>query len=292
MPKHALTSGLLAALLVTHCADSWQDRLRRRSLSEEAFTEVVLAAFREAEPSLGFEQAAPLEIHRSFPEDSDAEKAVTQLHNLYRELSDDPAEREGQVRHFVAATLAPPVEELTAAQQTQIMPVVNDSGFLDELRRVADDDLHLADPLVDDLWVFYVLDLPDKVQFLRESDLDGLGVARSGLGPLALANLERLLPQVEIEEAGPLLYLVFLDGHYESSCLLLEAVWDLARDRLADEPIFAVPARNILLFTSSTDNQAGSVLRALAAKYEAESAYPISPELYVRTGGTLQVRSR
>ena len=75
----------------------------QRALTAEAFTAEFARALEKELPDGGFEVTGPLEIVVG---DDESGQGTINLHNLYRNASDDPAERAMQIKTHVNAILS------------------------------------------------------------------------------------------------------------------------------------------------------------------------------------------
>jgi uncharacterized protein YtpQ (UPF0354 family) len=272
MRRHLLVFGCCLGILLGAAAER---------PSEQEFTQEVLTILRSEAPGQSFEAVAPLEIEWSR---GDGRAARMFLANIYKNSSEDPVERAEAIRSYVRTLLAPSPNVLTPDDRTRVLPVIRDEAFLEETRKLSP----LSEPLVSNLLVFYVLDFPDRVQYLLPSHLEELRVARAELRALAVANLARKAAEVKVHTLGPI-RVVELDGVYESSLLLLDAFWERVRGEVeGGKLIAAVPARDLLLFTDASQAEAKTALRDAATQFESEAGYPISAALLVRDGAGWQ----
>lgn len=145
----------------------------------------------------------------------------------------------------------------------------------------------VTEPLAGDLILAYIEDKPDSMSYLSPSGMASLGLDMPALRALALENLERFLPQLEIQGGGGR-YAARLDRNYDACMVLLLEHW---RDRIPVDgaPVFAIAARDELLACGSADPDSVGALRGMAAKIAAQSAYGLSEQLFVHRNGRLDV---
>jgi len=267
----------LAILLVVAALATTRDRRG----SEAEFEEEVLAVLRSELPDRTFARVGPLEIEASRAE---GEPDTIYLANVYKDAPQDEAERSEWIRSFVRAFAAPVQERLSPADRPRLLPVIRDDSFVEQ-GRAGGKAAPLAERLVADLWVLYVLDYPDRVQYLVASDLEALELSAAELRELSVANLSGRVSEVTVKAIGPL-HFVELDGTYESSLLLLEPFWAELAAQVGPSPVAAVPTRSLLLFASSSDEDAVARLREGAKRFESEAGYPVSHQLVRRDGGS------
>lgn len=96
------------------------------------------------------------------------------------------------------------------------------------------------DDLNKELVVVYALDDATRVRYLTARDVSALD--RVELKALALANLKRLLPKIEMRNDGDVA-IVSAGGDYEASLLLLDDIWSGGQIQMNGDIVVAIPAR-------------------------------------------------
>src|SRR5262249_50755495 len=122
--------------------------------------------------------------------------------------------------------------------------------------------------------------------YLVPKTLEQTGVARAELRALAIANLKRLLPRMEIRH-GPLVSMIMAGGDYEPSLLLLDEVWSKGQGpgRVDGDVVVAIPASGVLLFTGSRNRAGVARLREVATKVVNERSHSLTDTLFVYRDG-------
>ena len=151
------------------------------------------------------------------------------LRNLYGEYRRDPSLFGEIVGVYVSALTETPglVAEADMPDTARIVPVIKDRQWLDDnvrgLRERGVDVDFIYDDLNDELVVVYAEDSENRVRYLMSNE--DIGVRRDELRALAVANLERLLPKIEmnVDEDGFAWFSA--GGDYEASLLLLDGIW-------------------------------------------------------------------
>ncbi len=253
----------------------------QRALTEEAFTAEFARALEKELPDGGFEVTGPLEIVVG---DDESGQGTINLHNLYRNASDDPAERAMQIKTHVSAILSEPTDTFSETDLPNILPVVRDAAFVAQATLNRDDPT-INEPLVADLSVLYVLDFPDRVQFLLESNLAELGLDVNEVRDLAVSNLAAKSDDYIVHTMEQI-YFLELDGMYESSALLLDEFWTKVESQIGGAPVVAIPTRDIVIFAPANDPLGIELVRMVAQQIEEETGYPISKSLLIRQGGS------
>eukprot|EP01031_Cornospumella_fuschlensis_P043297 gene43297-52922_t len=87
------------------------------------------------------------------------------------------------------------------------------------------DEAPLSRPFVADLIVMYAIDHPDRFEFISNRHLRECGLSIEQLHDLALSNLPRRTPPVEMHGQSPR-YMITAGGNMEATLLLHDALWD------------------------------------------------------------------
>lgn len=265
------------ALLVGGCQPS--------VLSPTQFTAEYVAVLKKAS-SVVKEVRVIEDLHLDV-EFEDGRRLTFLLHNAYTEYKTAPSNKVATIGRYVAGNLESLPFEDEAIDPAQIVPVVRDAAWLEEINSTVGGQEDkgpgggLTEPLNDSLVVLYAENGPKTIRFLRMKTLKKAGVEKEGLRQLSVKNLMRLLPKIELAGSNGM-YGVIADGNYEASLLLVDSFWTKDRFDVQGDFVVAIPNRNMLLVTGS-ENAAGiKKVRALAAKSCAESSYPLTPKLFVR----------
>jgi uncharacterized protein YtpQ (UPF0354 family) len=131
--------------------------------------------------------------------------------------------------------------------------------------------------------IVYVRDAERRVRFLMSNE--DLGVERGALRQLAVENLRRLRPKIEMHGDAGKIAMFDVGGTYEASLLLFDSMWTDGQVKVKGDIVVAVPTRDALLVTGSKNRKALTVMRELAAKFSAEGSNPISDKLFVYRNG-------
>jgi uncharacterized protein YtpQ (UPF0354 family) len=136
----------------------------------------------------------------------------------------------------------------------------------------------LTEPFNMELTVVYAEDLPSTTHFLMGRDEVG---DRAQLRNLALGNLRRLLPEIEMQPDGDGIFRISAGGVYETSLLLVDAIWSSGQLKVDGDIVVAVPDRGVLLVTGSRNRPGIARLHAMAAEL-ATGPYALTSALFVR----------
>ena len=254
---------------------------RAQPLNSQAFTEEFAQAVTTARPSATVTVKGDLAL--SIKEASGLKRTLF-LTNAYREYALDPKRFSEIVKGFVAA-----MSQSGAAQgkldRSRIVPVIKDRQWLvelhDMLRKDGKSQEHLSESFNNELIIVYAEDDPKRTRYLTTSE--DIGVDRQELRALAVENLKRILPKIEMR--GDRVLLVSAGGDYEPSLLLIDEIWSGGQVKVNGDIVVAVPARDVLLITGSRDRTGLKQVRELAAKFVAQGPYGLTDTLFVYRNG-------
>ena len=139
-----------------------------------------------------------------------------------------------------------------AKPDASIVPRIKHTNFLVALRDIvkSEEETPVTEPLVGDLLVTYALDLPEMFQMVSGHDLQKLGLSPEQLRSIAIDNLKHQIGEVGHEGEPPGLQLV-VGNDLEACLLLVDGVWESLAQSVPGEMVVGVPARDVLLVTSS-----------------------------------------
>ena len=278
---------IVAALAIIFCAVV---TARAETLSPGEFTAQFAGALRSELRTSTVTVRADLELAIKSP---DGKERTAFLNHAYQEYSEGPPSELGNVIHkFVAAFAEQERLASKPLDRSLIVPIIKDRAWLAEsqknlkVRGVARSLDFVSAPYNEDLVVFYAEDSPRNIQYLVPLALDAAGISRAELRALAVANLQRLVPKVEMHN-GPLVSMILAGGNYEASLLLVDEIWTQAalRQAVDGDVVVAIPARDLLFFTGSRNRAGIARLREIATKYVNQASYRLTDTLFVRRNG-------
>jgi uncharacterized protein YtpQ (UPF0354 family) len=213
------------------------------------------------------------------------ETTTSDLHNAYRVYLGRPQDFETIIRDYVRILVdAVRVGDNPALDRTHIVPVLKPTAWLEGLRkdRRAQGVAGAPEPLTEiynsELVIAYAEDRPSSIRYLTTRD--DVGDDRVKLFVLALGNLHRILPKIEMRQGADGVFLIEAGGNYEASLLLADDIWSSRQIPVDGDIIAAVPAKDALLVTGSRNTAGLNRLRALA-KNLAAGPYGLSSALFV-----------
>ncbi len=274
---------LLASASLSASESPWRNELNVNRMSEGRFTEIFVEAAQELEQIESAHMVQPLYVVVKSVQGNERD---VYLGNVYRNLSHDPKRRAVQVMAFVEA-IAPYMEpeEITVNHRGLVLPVIRHESYLG----IGDQVTLVADPFLADMRVFYVLDWPNRTEFMSEDHLALMELSREELRALALQNLAMRVERVALKRVDDMV-LVGFDGNYETSLLLLDSMWQRFSDESMGVVTAAAPARDVLIYTSSSSPESIATLQDIANRFAEEGGYAISSQLIEWVDGAWRVK--
>lgn len=212
------------------------------------------------------------------------------LDNAFDTYRQEPEEKQKVIAQYVASGIETYTASLETVDETRIVPVIKDTGWLEETRQATrtsgeqQPPEYVYDDLNGDLVILYAEDSARSIRYLTPSSLRELKVDRKALRETACKNLKNILPPIErYGNAG--LYRVTAGGDYEASLLLLDTIWNRENFDVKGDFVVAVPTRDVLLVTGSNDGEGIARLKALAKKSYDDGSYRLTPKLFICRNG-------
>lgn len=247
-----------------------------QTLSPDAFTERFAKALAEAVRSKGITVKRPLQLEMR-KEDGDIQ--AINLSNTYREYLGSP-ERFGDLIEIYANAFRHPIAP--KLDRTRIVPMIKDRAWLAEIEPVfrQHNGEVLFEPFNADLVIVYTEDSQTRTRYLDSREDVG---ERSALRTLAIGNLARILPKIQMLQYGEL-FVISAGGNYEPSLLLFDELWSSGQIKVDGDIVVALPARDLLLVTGSKNRKGLKAMREMATK-AMDGAYRLTDTLFVYRGG-------
>jgi uncharacterized protein YtpQ (UPF0354 family) len=246
-------------------------------LTPPAFTQEFARALARTRPSANVSVAGELKLTIK---ETDGLVRNIQLNNAYNEYKLDPQRFDDLVATF-SAIFSQSASKEAGLDRTRIVPVIKDRQWLDELHNtlkaggVAQQ--HLADRFNDELVIVYAQDDPNRMRYLTTQE--DFGLSREELRSLAIANLKRVLPKIEMGRVGDVA-LMSAGGNYEASLLLIDDIWSSGQIQVNGDIVVAIPTRDTLLVTGSRSRSGLKLVRELTAKFKAQGPYELTDTLF------------
>ncbi len=269
------------AAFIAGCSDS-------KPHSTDEFTRIFADRLRAREPTVQVETKAALHLTLS---DAQKKGHVVFLDNAYNEYKHDPTKVEQVVDRYSAAALESFKLGDAPIDQSKIVPVIKDRGYLEEARHALSArgvDTAKFDQYYEDfngqLIVMYGVDTPQTIKYLQTKDLRDLKLDATTLRSSAVKNLLSILPSIQ-RHGSDGTYMITAGGTYEASLLLCDKIWHSDMFKVKGELVAAVPARDMLLVTGSKDDNGLKSVREIVAKTMRNGAYHLTAQLFVYRNG-------
>ena len=258
----------VAAIGVAICAEM---------LTPPAFTQEFARALARTRPSSNVSVAGDLKLTIK---ETDGLVRNIQLNNAYNEYKLDPQRFDDLVATF-SAIFSQSGSKEAGLDRSRIIPVIKDRQWLDELHNTLKAkgfaQQHLADRFNDELVIVYAQDDPNRMRYLTTQE--DFGLSREELRSLAVANLKRVLPKIEMGRVGDVA-LMSAGGNYEASLLLIDDIWSSGQIQVNGDIVVAIPTRDTLLVTGSRSRSGLKLVRELSAKFKAQGPYELTDTLF------------
>lgn len=177
---------------------------------------------------------------------------------------------------------APPPAGL---DQSRILPLIKDREWVADVTRTAVSRGAPFAPLYDDfnaeLVIVYAEDQPQRTRFLDEKEVK---MDKASLRKLAIANLRKSLPKIEMRDLGPVAFLS-AGGDYDASLLLLDDIWSDGQIKRKGETLVAIPGHDTLLISGTGEPEGLAPFRTLVNSMKSSARKPLTNAVFVYRGG-------
>jgi uncharacterized protein YtpQ (UPF0354 family) len=256
--------------------------------TETALTESAARLFRKESPKVAVQIVAPRTLKLDFV-GTDKHDIRISLDRMWAVCQSDPPRCEGAMRDFVSKVVRTVASPEEPASRDRVVALVRPRAWLESVKSAPEDKRPLADPLVDELYVAYVVDMPQAVRSLSRTDLDALKLTRAELPSVARANLAarlgHVLDAMGNAKAGDVVVLA-TGNYFESSRLLLSDDWTALSSKLAQSIVVSVPASDAMIVAiGPSPEQLGKLSAVIGTLYE-KAQRPVSRRLFRWNAGS------
>jgi uncharacterized protein YtpQ (UPF0354 family) len=266
---------------------------RAEPLNPQAFTAAFAKAAATAMPDAKVTVTGELSTDTR---SAKGETTTSDLHNAYRVYLGRPQDLETVIANYVRILVdAIRVGDNPGLDRSRIVPVLKPTAWLEGIRKdrqsqgIVDAPEPLTETYNSELIIAYAEDRPSSIRYLTTRD--DVGGDRVKLFVLALGNLHRLLPKIEMRQGADGILLIEAGGDYEASLLLADNIWSSRQIQVDGDIVAAVPAKDALLVTGSHNRTGLKKLRAIAAELAA-GPYGLSSALFVYRDGKFKMFGR
>jgi uncharacterized protein YtpQ (UPF0354 family) len=240
---------------------------RADALLPRTFTEQVARAALAAMPSTTVTVSGDLRFVVRYPNGA---SATSDLARAYRSYQAEPQHLDDIVQAQVAALIAAgrDANGVPKLDRTRIVPLIKNRQWFEQVERrgreqTPPQDL-VAEPLNSELVVVYAENRLGTLRILSSRDDVG---DRMRLRDVALANLSRLLPKIEIRPGADGVLLISAGGEFDASLLLADNLWSGGQIKVDGDIVVALPTKDVLIATGSHNAPGVARLRAAASKF-------------------------
>jgi uncharacterized protein YtpQ (UPF0354 family) len=212
------------------------------------------------------------------------------LDNLRASLAqaEGPEARVGIVEYFARAVKEAlrTSEQEEALRREDLVPLVRDQRYVDELGDLDGPEAVIVRPFVADLHLVLAFDGEHTQHLATHRTIERLGIDEDQILTLARENLATKVAEVEqrtLDDEGPRVGVLVTGGDLEASLLLLDDVWARVALELEGDVVACVPARDVVLFADTASDGAIARMGEIADEILEDGDHVISPTLLRRT---------
>ncbi|TIQ23003.1 MAG: DUF1444 family protein [Mesorhizobium sp.] len=245
------------------------------------FRELVIAALKR-QP--GVESAIadpsdPAKINTRIG-DTDTASDITNVFGYLNSYPDEDAE--AAIDRFARALAE---AHLAKAGENNLIAVVRTHQYVDQLTSTGMD--LLSEPLVGELAIVYMADLPNSMSPVAPKDFPGRTL--SDLRGVALDNVKKWLPKIVSDGELGIVHLYYVDGNtmLSSSLVLLDEFWLSSRPQFPGDVLFVLPRRDQLFVFDAGNSQAQTAARRMIDVTFEDGFNLLSDKIFERRNGKL-----
>ena len=257
-------------------------------LSPRGFTKRVQRLFEKHEPTATITSPKPLHLVVS-RQGKEQYKAF--LGNVYTDYQMMPGLLEKIVTRYVEATMAALNVDPTSLDINRLVPVVKDWGFIEHARKMVgvsgtpdDEIMQTFERYNDSLVVVYAEDSNHTIKYPAWETIAQAGLEMAQLRPLAVENLQRIMPPMQTLKFERNLYGIMAGGSYEASLILIDSIWQERKFEADGDYVIAMPARGYVFITGSQARSVIPRVRHMAVDAHRDSPYPLTDQLFIYDG--------
>jgi uncharacterized protein YtpQ (UPF0354 family) len=251
-----------------------------QTLSPRAFTEEIANAIRTAVPSAKVWIERELEVEITYRNGQNVLAELAASYDAYRK---EPERLKGIIDlHIERLKTDEYAKGQVRLDHSKIVPVIKNRKWLEDAERrikaAGVKQTQLVDDFVDDLVVAYAEDTDKIFRYIARHEYKGRW---ENLRSLALENLKRVTPKIQIHGLTKDVAGVSVGDDYTSSLLLVNGLWSSPeRFKVKGDVVVAIPSRELILVTG-TENGKISEFRRYVANVYAKGQFPLSQTLLV-----------
>jgi uncharacterized protein YtpQ (UPF0354 family) len=270
------------ALLILFCGCNNDNS---KMISEKKFTEIYRDSLKNLYPEPIYIIKQDLEIHVK-SKDIDFTHYLNNAYTSYKNEPDSLA----AVLDMYLKTSGDLYKKAAPIQKSKIVPVIKDAGYLDEIAITLNKNKTINDPLEwisekynDKLVILYGEDGENGISYFTQDRFTESGLNKDSLLPLALKNLDAILPEIQ-RNGDEGLYMITAGGNYEASLILLTDIWTKEKMPVDGQIIIALPTRDLLFVTGSKNINGIKKIKTMAQEAWESGPYQLLPDLFIWNG--------
>jgi hypothetical protein len=252
--------------------------------SEQAFTQAVAQLFDQEAPELNAAVVGLLAV-QLVPRAGDPQSQASRvtLDRVWNACKTDTSTCEPSAREFVKKSVRSMRMNARPATRENIVAILRSRAYVDSVGGPATTTA-IIDPFVGDLYVVYMVELPDSLRSLSPTEIDGIVQDRRALPQVATVNLAANLGRLSdvLAKPAPGSFDV-LQSHnaLESSRLLLGDEWAVLQKKVGNASIVvAAPGGDTVLVGIGPTHEQLAEMRDTARKMFSAARRPVSPSLF------------
>ena len=254
---------------------------KRRFSNMAEFRELVVAALKRQPgvESAVVDPSDPAKINTKIG-DTDVTSDVTNIFGYLNAYPDEDAE--AAIDRFVRALTD---AHLAKASEDNLVAVLRTLEYVDQLKSPGMELLY--EPLVGELAILYMADLPDSLSPVAPKDFPDRTL--SDLRGIALNNVKKWLPKIVSDGQLGIFYLYYVDGNtmLSTSLVLLDEFWLSIKSEFPGDVLFALPRRDQLFVFDASNPQAQSAARQMIDVTFKDGFNLLSDKIFERRNGKL-----
>ena len=245
---------------------------------ERTFTAYIAQLMTRALPTGKTQIKGPLTLTIDGLPDGEIQMNLDSLYSYCRRA---PEDCDPQTQAYIARSATSFRKMMAPLQLADLRAVIRDSGYVENGEKLYHDKL-IAEPLIGDLWIVCVVDMPGAMRILSLSQLPELKLSSDAALALCKKNSAATLPPLEPAKRDyPWAGVNILTGDpYDVGWLIFPERWTGIAESLQGDLLVAAPGVDILLYASGAAPDSVAALGKAAAVVAAKAQKPLSTAVF------------
>ncbi len=211
--------------------------------------------------------------------ESDGSKNILYLDNLWILCQNDKPGAADTIERYLV--MAENLGDEPPLRREQIIPWVKDQIYVQQF---LENSTIAREHLAADFWIVYAADGDGSSTAITDEDIERMGIPRESVRDLAIENLRRILPPIEMHEFYSCL-LLCAGANYVPSLLLLDVVWEHMASQVKGDIVVAAPISDSVFVAGTESPEGVAHIRERALVLEAEGDHVVTSTLLRRIPG-------